>query len=254
MVPDDTLRELTTRVQQLEADLAAHRRRRWPRVPKHRIGTLLALIALLVTAPLALATDRFTDVPPGVHHDDVTKLASAGVTVGCVDVEGTPMFCPSQDVTREQMASFLVRGLPRIATGVWLNQATDPDATITVSIDTGIPLSASASTGFLKIDVSAAFTSSDSNQCLAALEGTLRQNGLHVAGIPGAFGPPTDDIAANGRETVTMLYVHEVGSGTYDLEIEASAFDSSLPCDAIVNGAVTVMYIPFDGDANNDTP
>jgi murein DD-endopeptidase MepM/ murein hydrolase activator NlpD len=50
----------------------------------------------------------FVDVAPtNVHAQDIAALAAAAITAGCAD----DAFCPSQDVTREQMASFLVRSL-----------------------------------------------------------------------------------------------------------------------------------------------
>ena len=49
---------------------------------------------------------RFADVPPhGVHHDDIVALADAELTAGC-DASGS-LFCPTNDVTRAQMARFL---------------------------------------------------------------------------------------------------------------------------------------------------
>ncbi len=51
----------------------------------------------------------FTDVPTGAWYaQHVTRLAAAGITSGCGD--GT-RFCPGQDTTRAQMATFLARAL-----------------------------------------------------------------------------------------------------------------------------------------------
>ena len=50
----------------------------------------------------------FTDVNPGgVHAGNIGAIAAAEITFGC----GTNLFCPNDFVTREQMASFLARGL-----------------------------------------------------------------------------------------------------------------------------------------------
>ena len=54
-------------------------------------------------------SDRFTDDDGLVHEENIERLAHAEVTLGC-NVEGT-LFCPRDLVTREQMASFLVRAL-----------------------------------------------------------------------------------------------------------------------------------------------
>jgi hypothetical protein len=51
----------------------------------------------------------FADVS-GTFLDDINRLAAAGITLGCNPPDNT-RFCPSNLVTREQMASFLTRGL-----------------------------------------------------------------------------------------------------------------------------------------------
>lgn len=51
---------------------------------------------------------RFADVAAdGTHTPGIWAIAAAGITAGCAP----DMYCPSQAVTRAQMASFLVRGL-----------------------------------------------------------------------------------------------------------------------------------------------
>ena len=55
----------------------------------------------------------FTDVDRGsVHARSIDALAAAGITVGC-NRTGT-RFCPNQDVTRGEMATFINRVLPRL--------------------------------------------------------------------------------------------------------------------------------------------
>jgi spore germination protein YaaH len=49
----------------------------------------------------------FTDVRGSIFLEDIRWLTEAGITVGC----GGGRFCPGAAVTREQMASFLARGL-----------------------------------------------------------------------------------------------------------------------------------------------
>jgi len=52
----------------------------------------------------------FVDDNTSVFEGDIEKLAEAGVTYGCNPPDNT-MFCPNDDVTRDQMASFLTRAL-----------------------------------------------------------------------------------------------------------------------------------------------
>jgi hypothetical protein len=55
-------------------------------------------------------TDRYVDVAPGsTHAPAIGALAEANVTLGCL--RDGPRYCPSGDVTRAQMASFLARGM-----------------------------------------------------------------------------------------------------------------------------------------------
>jgi thermitase len=61
----------------------------------------------------ATGTDFFADDAASVHQADINRLAASGITGGCA----AGRFCPTQAVTREQMASFLVRALRLPATG-----------------------------------------------------------------------------------------------------------------------------------------
>ena len=65
------------------------------------------LVRALELAPDA--TNYFSDDNGNIHEANINALRSAGVTLGC-NAEGT-LFCPSDTVTRAQMASFLVRAL-----------------------------------------------------------------------------------------------------------------------------------------------
>lgn len=83
-----------------------------------RILAVVAVVALaLASAPVpALSISGiFTDDDGSVHEPDIQAIAEAGITNGC----GPNLYCPSDVVTREQMASFLVRalGLQPLASG-----------------------------------------------------------------------------------------------------------------------------------------
>ena len=60
----------------------------------------------------ASTRDFFTDDETSQHEGDINRLAAAGITGGC----DTSRFCPRSNVTRAQMASFLVRALKLPAT------------------------------------------------------------------------------------------------------------------------------------------
>lgn len=57
----------------------------------------------------ASSEDHFGDDEGSVFEDDINALAAAGVTRGC-NPPDNDMFCPDDNVTRAQMAAFLVRG------------------------------------------------------------------------------------------------------------------------------------------------
>ena len=56
----------------------------------------------------AVGDNRFSDVS-GTHSGNINAIAEAGITLGC-DATGT-RYCPDDLVRRDQMASFLARGL-----------------------------------------------------------------------------------------------------------------------------------------------
>jgi len=224
---------------------------------------LVLVLTLAIGVPAVLANDAFVDVPVGVHHDDVTKLATAGITVGCgVDVSNNSLFCPGQPVTREQMATFLVRGLPRIAEDAWIDEASTTYPQAVVQIDAGMPAAATASTGYLKVDAYATFDSADERNCQVTIEGTMYLNGFYFSKVPAGADPyssaaamnPVQHLPSLGEASVALTDVLEVQPGAYELQLLAYARSGSEVCTATVNGHVTVMYVPFDGNANNDSP
>jgi hypothetical protein len=54
-------------------------------------------------------TDFFTDDETSIHEGSINRLAASGITGGC----GPGRYCPKANVTREQMAAFLHRGMLR---------------------------------------------------------------------------------------------------------------------------------------------
>jgi S-layer homology domain len=56
------------------------------------------------------AGDLFTDDDGSIFESNIDKLATAGITLGC-NPPTNDQFCPDDNVTRGQMAAFLVRAL-----------------------------------------------------------------------------------------------------------------------------------------------
>ena len=74
-----------------------------------RILLITAAFALLLVPVAAIAAGGFEDVEDdNVFKADIDWLANAGVTKGCNPPANTE-FCPSDNVTREQMAAFMHR-------------------------------------------------------------------------------------------------------------------------------------------------
>ena len=80
------------------------------------LAVVLLLVVGVVAAP-ASAGGFFTDDDDSVHMRAIEAIADEGITKGCNPAEGNTRFCPKDVVTREQMATFLVRalGLPAAA-------------------------------------------------------------------------------------------------------------------------------------------
>jgi hypothetical protein len=75
-----------------------------------RIGSLvLLLVALTLGAPgVGLAQQTFQDVPPSdPFFEFIEQLVSLNVTSGCN--VAPPLYCPTNPVTREQMAAFMIK-------------------------------------------------------------------------------------------------------------------------------------------------
>jgi hypothetical protein len=56
---------------------------------------------------------NFADVPPtSPSYEFIGKISAMGVTAGCgTDGLGNPLYCPNLSVTRDQMATFIIRAL-----------------------------------------------------------------------------------------------------------------------------------------------
>ena len=67
----------------------------------------VAVITALTTVAAVAGSSYFNDVDPGATHEDgIAFMAESGVTEGCA----TPgAYCPDDDVTRAQMATFMHR-------------------------------------------------------------------------------------------------------------------------------------------------
>ena len=81
--------------------------------PTNRIrrGQMATVLARALRLP-STSADYFTDDDDTAHEGAINRIAAAGITTGC----GGDRFCPTELVTRGQLASFLARGLGLPAT------------------------------------------------------------------------------------------------------------------------------------------
>jgi hypothetical protein len=77
---------------------------------RSRLVALVVLLVVGVMAGPANASGFFQDDDNSVHLRAIEAIADAGITRGC-NPPVNDLFCPSASVTREQMATFLVRAL-----------------------------------------------------------------------------------------------------------------------------------------------
>ena len=103
-------------------------------IARRHLYVLAALaVAVGLTVPaVGWAADRFTDVlADNIFHGDIIWLADAGVTAGC-NPPTNDRFCPTSNVTREQMAAFMHRlasnRVVDAATAVEADHAVDADS------------------------------------------------------------------------------------------------------------------------------
>jgi hypothetical protein len=90
-------------------------------------GQMAAFLVRALDLP-ADGTDRFTDDDDSIFESSIQALAAAEITKGCNPTQGNTQFCPDEDVTRGQMAAFLVRALDLPADGT--DRFTDDDDSI----------------------------------------------------------------------------------------------------------------------------
>ena len=83
------------------------------------LAVVLSLVAVATPTAAFTVSGTFTDDDGSVHEPDIQAIAEIGVTNGC----GPSLYCPIDQVTREQMASFLVRalGLTPLSSGPFID-------------------------------------------------------------------------------------------------------------------------------------
>jgi hypothetical protein len=73
-------------------------------------GQMAAFLVRALSLPAYNGPDRFVDDNTSVFESAIERLAQAGITVGCNPPSNTK-YCPSDFVSRGQMAAFLTRAM-----------------------------------------------------------------------------------------------------------------------------------------------
>jgi hypothetical protein len=134
--------------------------------PNHQVtrGQMAALMARAFELPQSEAQEPFTDTGGSVFAADIAKLASAGITLGC-NPPSNDRFCPDDEVTREQMATFIWRAFDRPPPG-------EPSRLVAAGDISRCELSTDEATADLLDDLFA-----DRNGVVAALGDTVYNTG-----------------------------------------------------------------------------
>lgn len=273
----DELARLRARLDAHEAEIARLKRRR--RLPSRLIPIILTacLVALI---PLAtLAANPFNDLNFGsVHNANIDLIYNAGITTGC---DPGSAYCPSGNVTREEMASFLAR-----TAGLGTNPPVANAKTALLANDAAL-LGGQPPTAYARQDAGAQFASLTVNgtiqsprfkviQLFSSSAGPLPKNStaFTTGGGPlllfingSAFRAPIDGpggigmsvfmdgqsvgvVRAFANETGshrtlvgTTLLVTNIPAGNHTLTLTAQ---SGTTTDASDYFSVTVLELPFD--------
>ena len=200
-----------------------------PRVPHVRRSTVVLVLAVAALAfPLgALAVHQFPDVPTGAsYHDEVEALVGAGITAGC----GGGNYCPSNPVTRGQMAQFLARGLSRAAMSTTLLDGSiiDDDSFVTVAAVT-IEVGGVSGTQFVDVHGEVTAAGSLANCADTCFVNTrLRDAGTGTISNTGFYR--FSEAGISDQDVVSKAWIFSAGPGehTYQLQVAVFQTDSTL--------------------------
>jgi hypothetical protein len=207
-----------------------------------RRAPLVLLLTLLVAAPV-LASDRFGDVPnSNEHHNDINAIAVAGITRGC-NPPALTNYCPDQAVRRDQMASFLQRGLGRGGRTQSTNQEFDLNVTPATLNSTTLTVPGS---GFVQVNAAVNATQVTFEPPGACIAGAYT---LHVrvsdpvSGATSNFMQEAIASLGTGSASATFLFDVDVTAPTART-FNVDAFMSLAAC-YDVDVDMNAVWVPF---------
>jgi hypothetical protein len=215
-----------------------------PRLPRRRPVRVLAVLTIalaLVVPGVALASHLFDDVDnSSPFHGNISALALSGVTAGC----GGNNFCPGDNVTREQMAAFMTRGMGRIAEANLTFKANTPTTQTTswaFSITPGIPGGAVAgATQFIKVHAVVTLQMHTTTGCPCKFRGQIKVSGTSATSWANDtslfYNDQFQQLIVSGAVPVT-------GAGAQTIEVQVWRVTGS--GDAYMYGTATAETIPL---------
>lgn len=190
------------------AALQSHRARPW-----RRLALLLPLVVLLALVPLSIrAAGSFNDLTGGVHDANIQAIYAAGITTGCIP---NVSYCPTDVVTREQMASFLARtaGLganPPVANAKTAQTVGGYAPNALIRAAQGASLYTRDTREFA---VTSVFNNSATLDPIATVAITAPGNGFVVVNATLGFSIAPSDTGGTARNTVGYARLRDTSSG-----------------------------------------
>jgi hypothetical protein len=254
-VMQTTLARLETRIAAQERELAVYRtKQRATRRRPRRLLAALALALLTLLVPLAvLAAGPFTDLDPNSPHNaNIAAIQAAGITKGCNPPDFT-QYCPKDNVTREEMASFIARatglgGNPPVANALTAINATNAQSAVNAQN------AVSAQTAQNAVNAQTAQTVPDGSVTTAKLSSTGATPGqVLVATANGvAFATPGATPIARGfiKGDGTVLS----GSGNFTVTYIAASKEYEIAIDGVIYTATDFQTFASPALSNGHKP
>lgn len=241
-----------------------------------RLGAAMALALLVALVPLSLfAATPFTDLTGGDHDANIDAIYNAGITNGCVPNE---RYCPTELVTREQMASFLAR-----TAGLGANKPVAVAARLAVASpvaggptyaandlvrvasavqDTGdrlVPISANTNTyekaltltitapvaGYVLVDASVGAGSVRDDSCTKDLCGFFARLRHDQTATVSPYLVTSITGVVFQRDTVSLSYLFPISAGTQTFTIEVATLPGQGPAIGYINPQASALFVPF---------
>jgi hypothetical protein len=222
------------------------------RLPRRWWARSLLAVAVLavVFVPAAWANHEFSDVPTASpHHAAVSSLAAAGITGGC----GPSLYCPANAVRRDEMASFLTRGLPRLAMDSITNAVDLPTTgAVTLIEEETMIVPGSAGTQYVRVDgIAQMNTGTPGTVCPCTLAARIRQVSPEVFS-PTFFFDVAPGPGGDIDDTFFVSWAFTVPSGlhTYQLQMWQDSNTGVAAVLPVSNAATIVQSFPFNQGAN----